>query len=136
LRDTLLDNFPNTQLIFDKKIDNGCSLKRPDVRIECFTHTIIIECDEYSHKNYTCESKRIMELFKDLGNRPLVVLRFNPDNYNGKTCFNITKKIGSLQLQKKEWEIRTQKLKERINFYKNNVPKKELIQEYLFYNKY
>lgn len=72
MRDALKHEFPTTTLIFDKKVDNGCSSRRPDVRIECLTHTIIVECDENQHVNYSCENKRIMELFQDLGNRRLL----------------------------------------------------------------
>ncbi len=133
MRDALLERFPDVKLVFDKRIDGACSLRRPDVRIECFTHTIIIECDENKHAGYSCESKRIMELFQDLGNRPLVVLRFNPDrDSKGNTCFKLTKR-SSLSLIKKEWKVRISLLSERIDHHIEHVPEKELTQEHLFY---
>ncbi len=139
LRETLQENYKNISMIFDKKIDNGCSLRRPDVRIECITHTIIIECDENRHQGYSCENKRIMEIFQDLGNRPIVFLRFNPDSYKdiatGKSisgCFRKTKKINN-SLQKNEWDRRINILNERITHYLNNLPEKEVITEHLFY---
>jgi hypothetical protein len=93
VRNYLKKEFPNIKIVFNKKIDNGCSKRRPDVRIECLTHTIIIEVDEKQHNAYTCESKRLCELFTDLGNRPLVMIRFNPDRYDkNKGCFIEQKK--------------------------------------------
>ena len=45
---------------------------------------IIIELDEDQHKYTSCDEKRMMELFQDLGNRQLVLIRINPDKYNKK----------------------------------------------------
>ena len=104
LRKELQIIFPNIKMIFNNKINNGCSNRRPDVRIECLTHTVIIECDENQHKYTSCEDKRMMELFQDLGSRPLVMIRFNPDQYGDtKGCFKYTK-AGSLSINKKRME--------------------------------
>ena len=99
---------------------------------------MIIECDEDQHKNYNCENKRVMELFQDLGNRPLVMIRFNPDKYknNDNTvdgCFKYTK-TGSLSLNKKQWKIRTNELIKKINYYLTYIPTKETTLEYMFYS--
>ena len=51
LRDELTIIYTYIQLVFDKKIDDDCSLRRPDVRIEC---------DEHKHTVYSCENKRMM----------------------------------------------------------------------------
>lgn len=69
----------------DRIIQGGCSKRRPDGLIDCGTHTVIIEIDEDQHRSYDdqCENKRIMEIFRDLGSRPLTVIRLNPDGY---TC--------------------------------------------------
>jgi len=45
LVDSFREYYEDIELVHDKRIDDGCSLRRPDLRIECFTHTIIIECD-------------------------------------------------------------------------------------------
>jgi hypothetical protein len=106
------------------------------MRIEQFTHTILIECDEDSHKSYdpVCENRRIMELFQDLGNRPLVMIRFNPDKNNKSDgCFKFTKE-NALSLNKKEWTKRIEKLSERIQYYLDNIPTKEVTIEHLFYD--
>ena len=125
-------------MVFDQKIDDGCSLRRPDVRIECFTHSIIIECDENKHQGYSCENKRIMEIFQDLGNRPIVFLRFNPDSYKDKDgniiqgCFKKTTRANN-SLQKGEWNSRINTLKERIDYHLKICPDKEVSVEHLFY---
>ncbi len=56
-------------------------------------YALIIECDEDQHKGYSCENKRIMELFEDCGRVPIVLVRFNPHAYTDhagvrqKSCF-------------------------------------------------
>jgi len=47
---------------------------------------VIIEVDENQHIDYdcSCENKRIMELSQDLDHRPIVFIRFNPDEYDNK----------------------------------------------------
>jgi hypothetical protein len=120
--------------VFDKVVDNGCSKRRPDIRIERLTHTIIIECDENQHKSTSCENKRMMELFQDLGSRNIVFLRFNPDSYkeNGvrkQGCFD---KEG--KLVRVEWEARINLLKEKVSHHLSNIPDKEVTIENLFYD--
>lgn len=124
-------------MIFDKKVDGGCSLRRPDVLIDRLTHSIINEGDEEEHKGYICEEKHIMELFRDLGNRPLVVLRFNFDSYyDGEekhpSCF--IKTDTGFSLNKSEWNRRINVLYEEIEKHME-VPEKELTIVYLFYSK-
>ena len=69
---------------YDRQIDDGCSRKIPDWFRDCLTHSLLFECDEDQHKYTLCETKRMMALFQDLGNRPLIILRFNPDKYKNK----------------------------------------------------
>ncbi len=139
LTDALKEKYTDVEFVFDKKVDGGCSSRRPDVRIECYTHTIIVECDENRHRNYLCESKRIMEIYKDLGLRPVIYLRFNPDAYTEKStgekissCFKATASINNC-VQKKEWNRRLKILTGRIDHYLKNPPKKEVTEEKLFY---
>lgn len=138
LRDFLKSEFKEVSMIFDKAC--GKSGRRPDVLIDCKTYCIVIECDENQHKSYeNCENRRCMEIFADLKNRPLVVLRFNPDTYidsSGKKvqgCFTTTKTVG-FKVNKKEWEKRMGVLTEKIWFYKKNSPEKDFTVEYLFYD--
>ena len=69
----------------------GCSRKRPD-RLEASPSLVIIsECDENQHRDsngdYTCDEQRITELYDDpsIMGKPMVVIRFNPDNYKVPT---------------------------------------------------
>ena len=98
-----------------------------------------IKCDENQHLNYEsiCENKRNMELFQDFGNRPIVFIRFNPDSYtiNDKkiqSSFKYHKKLDvPIIKDKKEWINRLLTLKNTLNFWINNIPEKEITNEYL-----
>ena len=81
--------------IQDKKIEGGCSKRRPDFLFDLFTHTVIVECDENNHDNYdtTCEIAKLNDTFTDLADRPIILIRFNPDKYDGKSCFDRDGKI-------------------------------------------
>ncbi len=138
------ENFQNIDLTFDKIIENGCSKRRPDILIDMGSHCIIVEVDENQHQTYdiTCENKRLMEISQDLQHRPIVFIRFNPDNYITKdnkriqSCWSVMKS-GLVQITKKkedEWKRRLNILKEKINFYIENTIDKtiEIIQ--LFYD--
>ena len=138
LREEIQKKFSDLNIIFNRKIDNGCSNRRPDIFIECFTHTIIIECDENQHSGYSCENKRIMEIFQDLGNRPLVLIRFNPDAYIEESKkipspFKYTKS-GLLSLNKPEWKWRIKELNRAIFNNLSIIPTKEITIIHLFYS--
>jgi len=130
----------NNIIIQDKIISNGCSKRRPDGLIKLNDYNIIIEIDENQHNDYSCENKRLMEIFKDLGNSPLTIIRFNPDFYkeNNKTIkspFGITKIDGKLKLiNKNEYKRRFNTLLETINYNIKNIPNKEFNIIHLFYN--
>ena len=140
------DNFKDYKITFDQIISQGCSRRRPDIFIELYTHCIIVEVDEDQHLSYdsTCENKRIVELYQDLGYRNIVYIRFNPDKYKIKdendkiktirSCFSKDEdgkiKIGST----KDWNHRLQKLKECIAKNIDNIPFKSISYEYLFYD--
>jgi len=128
---------------FDKKVSDGCSKKRPDIAVDCLTHIVIIEVDENGHNSdeyCSCENKRMMQLFIDYGNRPIIFVRFNPDSYvNSKnekipSCFKKTKSTGLLQIAKmKMWDERLKVLTERIKFHLDNIPEQEINIEHLYY---
>jgi EsV-1-7 cysteine-rich motif len=140
--DFIEKEFPK-EFIFDKVIEGGCSKRRPDAFKDCGTHSIIIEVDENQHKTYEeiCENKRTMELFRDLANRPIIFIRFNPDSYMDKnnnrikSCFKMNKKteVPSI-LSKNAWNIRLLELKETIKNNIINIPEKEVHNINLFYN--
>ena len=91
---------------------------------------IVIEVDEEQHRrtsyDISCENKRLMLLSQDVDHRPLVVIRFNPDNYksNDKTitsCWKINKNgICTIKKSKKsEWQTRLASLKSHIEHWIN-----------------
>jgi hypothetical protein len=136
--------FQNKTIITDKKIQDGCSRRRPDILIDLGYQVIIIEVDENQHIDYdcSCENKRIMELSQDIGHRPLIFIRFNPDEYLDKnnnkitSCWGIDgRDICSIKKSKiKEWNERLDRLKEQIQYWIDNESNKivEIIQ--LYYN--
>ena len=92
-------NHPDLTWIADKSISDGCSRRRPDLLLDLGYQIIIIEIDENQHIDYdcSCENKRIMELSQDAGHRPIVFIRFNPDEYTENethitSCWGINKK--------------------------------------------
>lgn len=129
--------------IHDKKIEDGCSAKRPDLLLDLGYQVIIIEIDENQHDTYdcTCENKRLMLLCKDLNYRPVIFLRFNPDEYieKGKKitgCFGFGKN-GLCKIKKckeKEWIARLEILEERIVYWTKNTCEKTLEIEQIFYD--
>lgn len=71
------------EIILNKPImDNSC-LRRPDGLLKRESHNIMIEIDEHQHKNYSDDYERILEIYDALNCIPLVVVRFNPDEFNG-----------------------------------------------------
>jgi hypothetical protein len=143
--DFIKTKFPHFDFIADKIISGGCSRRRPDLLLDMLYQIIIIEVDENQHQDYdcTCQNKRIMELSQDLGHRPIVFIRFNPDDYK-KDGKNITScwgcdKNGICVVKKskqKEWLERLNTLEDQIKYWTDpeNMTDKtiEIIQ--LFYD--
>lgn len=122
----IVNTFPAMDWITDKKIDNGCSKKRPDLLLDLGYQVIIVEIDENQHQKYncSCENKRLMELSQDVGHRSIIFIRFNPDDYfdennhKVKSCWGITKETGiSKIINKKDWNSRLESLKKQIEYW-------------------
>jgi hypothetical protein len=141
----------NYKMIFNKIVDDGCSKRRPDVLLDLFLFVLIVECDENQHKRDSyipeCENKRMMCLFEDLGNRPIVFIRFNPDGYTDdkekyKGCFKDI--IGEnrkkyYEIDYEEWGKRINSVEEKIREYiemfkQGEYPEKEITIEKLYYD--
>lgn len=135
--------FPNFTWVSDKKVQDGCSLRRPDLLLDMGSHIVIVEIDENKHTDYdcSCENKRLMQLSQDLQHRPIIFIRFNPDDYTNhdgvlvKSCWKLNK-LGVMKIRKtkrKEWEERIEALKQQIQYWVDNPTNKtvEIIQ--LFY---
>jgi hypothetical protein len=140
----ILKEFPNCSWTADRRVENGCSKRRPDLIIDLGYQVIIIEIDEDGHKDYdcSCENKRIMELSRDVGHRPIVFIRFNPDGYEryGKkitSSWGINEKgLCSIKKNKeKEWSSRLLTLKSQVQYWleTNNKTNKTVEVIQLFY---
>lgn len=136
----LKKEFPNLNIIQDRKIQGGCSLRRPDALIQLNDYNIIIEVDENQHSGYQCDNKRSMTIFQDLGNSPLTIIRFNPDSYtkNGiytRSPFGTRGVNGILQIvNNKEYKKRLLTLVNTLQENINIIPNKEFNQINLFYS--
>lgn len=138
--------FPKT-FTFDKIVSGGCSKRRPDVFLDLYTHVINGEIDDDSHKyrDTTCEEAKINDTFTDNADRPMVLIRINPDKYvdkNGEkvpSCFEIHRSTGVLKIgNKNELQSRMDKLKERLEYWMNpeNIPTELMTIEYHYYDGY
>ena len=141
--DRITQIFTNFTWVADKKVQDGCSRRRPDLLLDMGSHIIIVEVDENKHTDYdcSCEHKRLMELSQDLQHRPIVFIRFNPDDYTNqsgilvKSCWKLNK-LGVMQITKtkqKEWEQRIETLKQQIQYWIDNTTEKTIEIIELFY---
>ena len=139
----VLEKYPDYNWIADKKIQDGCSKRRPDLLLDLGNHVIIVEVDENKHTTYdcSCQNKRLMEISQDIGHRPVVFIRFNPDAYvnqEGKkvtSCWRING-YGVLDISKSkhdEWLTRIDMLLQQLEYWINNVPHKTVEIVELFY---
>jgi len=128
--------------IADKRIDGGCSKRRPDLLLDLGDQVLIIEVDENQHIDYdcSCENKRLMELSQDVGHLPIVFIRFNPDDYQVEdkiitSCWGTDKKgICVVKNQKKEeWLERLNVLEKVIDYWTSNRTSKTVEVIQLFY---
>jgi hypothetical protein len=137
--------FPDVDWIADKIINGGCSKRRPDLILDLGYQILIVEVDENQHNNYdcSCENKRLMQLSQDMGHRPIIFIRFNPDKYekNGITitsCWGQNEKgICVVKKSKKdEWNQRLNVLEEHINYWidPQNITNKTVEVIQLFYD--
>jgi hypothetical protein len=130
------------QLTFDRAL-GGCSRRRPDCFIEAVSHAVVIECDENQHSDessYPCENKRMMEIYQDIGYRPVIFLRMNPDKYTDDTgkrvpsCFQYNKRSGIPIPQKKAWKARLDVLTAQILHSVSSIPDKAVTINHLYYD--
>ena len=141
--DRITQTFINFTWIADKKVQDGCSRRRPDLLLDMGSHIIIVEVDENKHTEYdcSCENKRLMELSQDLQHRPIVFIRFNPDDYTNqegilvKSCWKLNR-LGVMQIIKtkqNEWATRIETLQQEIQYWIDNPTKKTIEIIELFY---
>jgi len=129
------ERFPDLSWVFDKRIEGGCSQRRPDIFPHLGTHALTIEVDEHEHlaESYQCicERKKMMEHFQDAGGVPHVFIRFNPDAYTDvsgvkhKSCWGKTPKTCEPRVapkRVKHWEGRLEKLRQQVRHWLDHMP--------------
>lgn len=150
--ESVLLSFPDFTWVLDKRVQDGCSRRRPDLLVDFGPFILIIEVDENQHTEYdtTCEHKRLMEISQDcaiqtedgLIHRPIVVIRFNPDAYTKpdgtriSSCWRLTPKrsiMAVMTTKLTEWAQRLDKLNQTIAFWIANPPEKTIEIVHLFY---
>ena len=72
----------------------GCQSYRPDKLYRGIGITVIGELDEKQHpgENYSCDEKRVSDIYEEVTGDKLIVLRMNPDSYktpDGSKCKDI-----------------------------------------------
>lgn len=132
--------FPQYTWITDKRVQDGCSRRRPDLLLDLGDQVLIIEVDENKHADYdcSCENKRVMELSQDVGHRPIVFIRFNPDSYiqdemKISSCWCLNDDGLCILKDKTAWKRRLDALKQQMEYWiQERTPKTiEVVQ--LFY---
>jgi hypothetical protein len=143
--DFVIEKFSNVTWVSDKRIQDGCSRRRPDLLLDLGYQVIIVEVDENQHMDYdcSCENKRLMELSKDVGHRNIVFIRFNPDDYTDrynkkiKSCWSINKTNGLSVVNTKDgpqWKKRLQCLQQQVQYWIDNKTDKTIETVQLFYD--
>ena len=106
---------------------------------------LIVEVDENQHTEYdcSCENKRLMQLSQDVGHRPIVFIRFNPDAFtcaatskSTPSCWAINE-AGVCAVKKtkvREWEGRLRALGEQIKYWAVNRTTKSIEVVQLFFD--
>ena len=141
--DQIIEAFPNFTWVADKRVQDGCSKRRPDLLLDMGTHIVIVEIDENKHTNYdcSCENKRLMELSQDMQHRPIIFIRFNPDDYVNqegvlvKSCWRLNQLgvMSIMKTKKEEWEERLKALNRQIQYWIDNKTEKTVEIVELFY---
>ena len=117
------------RFVHDLRPEGGCGKARPDFMIDCGTHIIIIEVDEFQHRrtNYDCrcEQVRTINLFQEFGGLRVLFIRYNPDSY---VTVDGRKGQGSSAANQK-------RLLTLIKWSMDNIPEEPLTVRYLCYDK-
>jgi hypothetical protein len=84
-----------------------------------------------------------MQISQDIGHRPMIFIRFNPDDYIDEHQKKITSCWNANQLglfvvkrnKQKEWKERITILLNQIEYWLKNIPSKTIEVVELFYNR-
>jgi hypothetical protein len=142
--DYVTSTFPEYDWMCDKAVKDGCSRRRPDLLLDLGSQVLIVEVDENQHTSYdcSCENKRLMEISQDVGHRPVVFIRFNPDKYKTgegivQSCWT-QNKLGICVIKSTkttEWKERLCVLRDNIDYWINNTTDKTVEVVELYYDK-
>lgn len=131
-----------TDIVHDKVIKGGKSQKRPDGLITFETYSIVIEIDENEHSSYSQEQEtdRVHTIYNDLRQKPLVVIRLNPDWYVSNDTFRRGCFTYNRRVIQTEFNRRYKKLVRTIRSYIDQPPhirhgSKDITVVYLFYSR-
>lgn len=134
----IVEAFPDEKMLFNKTVPKGKSKRRPDIFIDRGDFCLINELDEHAHNGETTLQRAVRnhQLWKDIGFRPLIIIRFNPDSYtedNEKydSCF--TFENGKMSVDEEEWKERFSILCDIMNNALNAQPAQGITEHYLFY---
>ena len=108
----------------NKSVGFVCGNYRPDIKIDCGTHFIIVEIDEDQHRQYqeSCEVARMVNITQAEG-LPCVFIRYNPD------VFRVKGKVKKVHTNTR-LELLTNTIEEMMNVY----PNQNMSVVRLFYN--
>lgn len=139
--------FPSVKWAVNKRVIGGRSLLRPDMVCNVLDQVIMVEVDEKQHRNarYSSlsEDERVRDLTCDVGHRPTVIIRFNPDGYvdeNGKkirSCFGFNEQ-GRMEVKTSktvEWEQRLATLRDMVEYWMCHCTLNKIEVVNLFFNK-
>ena len=148
--DSVKAEYSEMEWKMDKIIEGACSKRRGDMHVDLGYLYLIVEIDEHQHRGYmeSCDKRRYHDIAHDVysssGERPIVFLRFNPDEYIDKSGSLISTpwcrlKTGLWSISKDrviEFIDRTDILTSRINYYldEDNIPSAPITVETMFYN--
>jgi len=115
----LTDYITEHNFINDKRLKFNIELPyRPDFQLEINNKIIIIEIDENKHSKYSVEKEENRNiLIKNAGklyNKQIVIIRFNPDNYNKGNKLIVSPWKNNNIENEYEWTNRLNTLKETI----------------------
>jgi hypothetical protein len=110
--------FPQFKFIYEKRNGDMCKY---DLYLSTECHIIIIEIDENQDNIDTvCDNERLLQLSDGLRNKPIVLIRFNPDGYDNVSSCWCTDSVGQTILDDtkvEEWQSRLDYLHKIILYY-------------------
>jgi hypothetical protein len=132
--EALQARFPGFEWVVDKRVEGGCSGRRPDLACDFGSHVVVVEVDEHRHQGYSCENRRTMELFRDFGSRPICFVRLNPDAYGHTPSCWAHGRDGVLRVKNhRDWSARLKRLCECVADVSSAPPTREVTTTHLFY---